>query len=78
MDKKNWSLAISIKCKDRKAILNSCEYGEDKALETYNDALENDLDHLSAEHQTMINGQRSLLKADHDHVKALRDALKDS
>ena len=63
--------------KDRKAILNSCEYGEDKALEVYNDALENDLDHISADQQTMIIDQKSLLKADHDHVKALRDALKD-
>lgn len=64
--------------KDRKAILNSCEYGEDKALETYGDALDNDLEHLSAEHQTMINAQKLQLKADHDHVKALRDALKEA
>ena len=64
--------------KDRKAILNSCEYGEDKALETYNDVLENDLEHLSADHSTLINEQKLQLKADHDHVKALRDALKDS
>lgn len=60
---------------DRKAILNSCEYGEDKALETYDNALKNDLEHLSAEQQIMINDQKSLLKADHDHVRALRDAL---
>lgn len=61
--------------KDRKAILNSCEYGEDEALDTYEEALENDLEHLSAEQQTMIIAQKSLIKADHDHVKALRDAL---
>lgn len=64
--------------KDRKAILNSCEYGEDEALETYEDVLENDLEHLSAEQQSMIMSQISLLKADHDHVKALRDALVDA
>ena len=29
--------------KDHKAILNSCEYGEDQALDTYDEALENDL-----------------------------------
>lgn len=61
--------------KDRKAILDSCEYGEDQALETYDDALKNDSEHLSANHQKMIREQRSLLKADHDHVKTLRDAL---
>lgn len=64
--------------KDRKAILSSCESGEDKALDTYDDALENDLEHLSAEQQTMIIAQKTLLKADHDHVKALRDGLVDA
>jgi uncharacterized protein (TIGR02284 family) len=61
--------------KDRKAILNSCEFGEDEALNTYDKVLKNDLEHLSEEQQTMIINQKSLLKADHDHVKALRDAL---
>lgn len=64
--------------KDRKVILNSCETGEDKALDTYNKVLKNDLDHLSAKQQTMISSQKSFLKADHDHVKALRDALVDA
>ena len=61
--------------KDRKAILNSCEFGEDEALDTYKKALENNSEHLTADHETMIYTQKSLLKADHDHVKALRDAL---
>lgn len=61
--------------KDRKAILDSCEFGEDKAQETYNSTLENELNHLSPEQKTMVYKQRSLLKADHDHVKSLRDAL---
>ena len=61
--------------KERKAILNSCEYGEDKALEAYDNVLENELEHLSAEQKTLLIAQKSLLKADHDHVKALRDAL---
>jgi uncharacterized protein (TIGR02284 family) len=62
--------------KDRKAILNSCEHGEDEAQDTYNEALE-DLEHLTAEQQSMVYAQKSILKADHDHVKALRDALVD-
>lgn len=64
--------------KDRKAILDSCEYGEDEALDTYDKAIENDFEDLSAEHQTMIIAQRSLLKADHDLVKSLRDGLVDA
>lgn len=60
---------------DRKAILSSCEYGEDEALDTYTEALENDSEHLSVQQQTMIIEQKSLIKADHDHVKALRCVL---
>ena len=61
--------------KDRKAILNSCEYGEDKAKDTYKKALENDLEDLNAEQQTMIKAQHTLLVADHDKVKMMRDVL---
>ncbi len=63
---------------DRKTILDSCEYGEDEALDTYEDVLEDDLEHLSAGQKTMIFAQKSLLRADHDHVKSLRDALVDA
>ncbi len=59
--------------KDRKAILNSCEYGEDIAKGTYEKALKNDAVHLSAEQQTMIKAQHTLLVADHDKVKSMRD-----
>lgn len=57
--------------KDRKAILNSCEYGEEKAEETYNAILENDLELLNAAQQRMISEQQTLLKADHDKVKSM-------
>jgi uncharacterized protein (TIGR02284 family) len=61
--------------KDRKAILNSCEYGEDQAVETYNNALENNLENISPEQLIMVNTQRNLIKAVHDKVKSMRDAL---
>ena len=61
--------------KDRKAILNSCEYGEDVAKGTYEKVLENDSEHFTAEQQDMIKAQHTLLKADHDKVKSMRDAL---
>jgi uncharacterized protein (TIGR02284 family) len=61
--------------KDRKAILDSCEYGEDIAVETYEKALKNDDDDLGLEQRTMIAAQYELIKADHDEVKSLRDNL---
>lgn len=61
--------------KDRKSILSSCEYGEDKAQDTYDNALDHDSEYLSTAQQTMIKAQKSLLQADHDHIKALYDSL---
>lgn len=57
--------------KDRKAILNSCEYGEDIAKDTYEKALKNDVEKLNVEQQTMIKAQHTLLKGDHDKVKSM-------
>ena len=59
---------------DRKAILNSCEYGEDAAAKTYQDALSNNED-LGSQHQTMLNAQYMSLRADHNKVKSMRDML---
>jgi uncharacterized protein (TIGR02284 family) len=61
--------------RDRKAILNSCEYGEDVAKDTYAGVLEDDLEYLTVDQQTMINDQRSAIKADHDHIKSMVDSL---
>ena len=60
--------------KDHKAILNSCEYGEDMAEETYEKALNNASENLSAAQQTMIKAQHAWLAADHNKVKSMRDA----
>ena len=60
--------------KDRKAILNSCEYGEDVAKDTYEKVLENDSAHLNSAQQTMVKAQHTLLKADHDKVKTMIEA----
>ena len=45
--------------KDRKAILNSCEFGEEAATDTYDDVLEDEMEHLTPEQHLMINQQRS-------------------
>ena len=66
-------LKAAITGKDRKAILNSCEFGEDIAKGTYEKALENEIENLNIAQQTMIRAQHTLLKADHDKVKSLRN-----
>ncbi|WP_432671244.1 ferritin-like domain-containing protein [Flavobacterium sp. SM2513] len=58
---------------DRGAILNSCEFGEDKALEAYENAME-DRNSLSPQYVSLLLKQQMALRADHDRVKALRDA----
>ena len=60
---------------DRKAILDSCEYGEDVAVDTYKKALTENQEDLSSEQRSMISAQHALIKADHDRVKSMRDAL---
>jgi uncharacterized protein (TIGR02284 family) len=62
--------------KDRKAILNSCEYGEDVAVNTYEKAMK-DSD-LSTEYNSLVAAQYARIKADHDKVRTLRDALVDA
>jgi uncharacterized protein (TIGR02284 family) len=61
--------------KDRKAILNLCEYGEDIAVNTYDEVLKDSQSELSVEHVRLISAQRMLIKADHDKVKQMRDAM---
>ena len=60
--------------KDRTAILSSCEYGEDVALNTYKDALEEE--HLDGIYRPMIESQKARIKMEHDRVKSLRDSSK--
>lgn len=57
---------------DRQGILGSCEYGENVALETYQNELNDHMQDLRFEHQTMINAQQALLKTDHDIVKSMQ------
>ena len=56
--------------KDRKAILASCEFGEDAAQKAYKEALAED---LSADVRQLIVDQKSSLKKSHDRIKRLRD-----
>ncbi len=58
---------------DRHQILSSCEFGEDKALEAYDDALENSDNGLDSSQLGLIRSQQARLRADHDKVKSMRD-----
>lgn len=59
--------------KDRKAILASCEYGEDAAQKAYDAALSSDAE-LPAEVRQLIMDQKQSLRKSHDQIKTLRDA----
>ncbi len=71
-------LKAAITGKDRKTILNSCEFGEDAAIETYDHAIANESEHLNTEQLSMIVAQKSLIKGDHEHIKILRNAVVDA
>ena len=62
--------------KDRKAILASCEYGEDAAQKAYEAALSSDAE-LPTEVRQLVMDQKQRLKKSHDQIKALRDAQHD-
>ncbi len=61
--------------KDRQAILENCEFGEDAAQKAYNMALASDAE-MSAETRNLITEQQSKLKTSHDLIKKYRDAHK--
>lgn len=61
--------------RDRKAIISSCERGEDTALDTYKEVLGSDVSFPSAL-RDKIKKQEMVLRSDHDHIKALRDSAK--
>jgi len=60
---------------DRKTILESCEYGEDVALETYKKVLVDENIDGNLPEKAMLNKQYAQLKSDHNKVKQLRDAM---
>ena len=65
----------AITANDRKAVLSSCEFGEDKAKQTYKDVL-NDIEALAPNVVSLITKQNAEILKAHDEVKALRDSCK--
>ncbi|HVK97580.1 MAG TPA: PA2169 family four-helix-bundle protein, partial [Flavisolibacter sp.] len=65
-------LKAAIMGKDRKAILDNCEFGEDAAQKAYDMALNADVDYDPSLRDLIVR-QKASLKAGHDEVKRLRD-----
>ncbi|HEV7231585.1 MAG TPA: PA2169 family four-helix-bundle protein [Bacteroidia bacterium] len=61
--------------KDRKAIINSCEFGEDAALQAYDDVLKSE-NMIPARIRDIIGRQKQKLQLSHNKIKALRDMVK--
>ena len=68
-------IKAAITSNDRKSILSSCEFGEDKAKQTYNDVLK-DTEGLAPNVINIITKQKAEIQKGHDEVKALRDIAK--
>ena len=65
-------LKSAVTGKDRKTILDNCEFGEDAAQKSYDMALNSDVE-LEPSLRDMIVRQKATLKTGHDEVKRLRD-----
>jgi len=61
--------------KDRTAILESCEFGEDAIQKAYDSALSSDAE-IDADCRQLITKQKSSLKTSHDAIKKYRDINK--
>lgn len=70
MDVKN-----ALSANDRKAVLNSCEYGEDVAKKAYENVLE-DREEMSPTSVSLIQNQFDQLLDAHNKIKGLRDSIK--
>ncbi len=60
---------------DRKSVIDWCKYGEDVASESYQETLRKNIEYLSIPQQTMLKKQHSMLQADHNKVRDMRDEL---
>ena len=68
-------IKAAITGKDRKAILSSCEFGEDAAKKTYDEVLKHS-EGLPMGAVALIQGQRAEIQKGHDTIKSMRDSSK--
>lgn len=62
----------AVSTNDRKAVLSSCEFGEDVALGEYKSALKEE--EISEEIRITIRKQKDALQEAHNTVKSMRDS----
>jgi uncharacterized protein (TIGR02284 family) len=65
----------ALSCNNKKAILDSCRYGEHVALDTYKNVLIQDVNDINSKEQNMLNKHYELLKSDYDRIKELRSEI---
>jgi uncharacterized protein (TIGR02284 family) len=65
------NIKAAITGNDRNAIINSCEYGEDVAVETYKSIL--DGDHIDSQIRWILMKEQAVIISDHDRIKSLKD-----
>ncbi|RYZ22123.1 MAG: PA2169 family four-helix-bundle protein [Chitinophagaceae bacterium] len=63
--------------KDRKAVLENCEFGEDAAQKAYDMALNSEVE-FEPSLRDLIVRQKTQLRVGHDEIKRLRDMQKTS
>ena len=64
-------MKTAITQQDRKSILESCAYGEEIAMETYNIALSRDLIDIPLEIQDIVHRQKGILKSESDKINLM-------
>jgi len=62
----------SLAGKDRKAILNSCKQGEEKAIETYKSLFYDKSKYLTTDQLSMIKAQYGLIKTDQGKIRSMQ------
>jgi uncharacterized protein (TIGR02284 family) len=60
---------------ERETILSACEIIEDRALEDYQEIIDNEMDDLNSKQKAMIQGQLALLQDDYDVIHSWRDSV---
>lgn len=65
-------LRTALSSNDDKVVLEECERGEDVALKNYDEALQAD---LPSEVAALLRKQQQGVRANHDQIRALRDAM---
>lgn len=68
-------LKVSFSGNDLRAVLESCEFGEDAALRAYQDALQTELN-WPQDLLTLISNQRQEIRTSHDRIKRYRDEFR--